>query len=189
MPFHTRQSCINACPTRRAGCPDRHCRADKIGIIEGPNPNEDQMWSCLSLAKDRSTAIWAKPAVHSIAAVRHAREVARLPYDLERGGAKASTNGSASRAQVLAIAAPAHPRSDRRLSALPTNRTAKAPACHCHCALPASKSRKWASVSHFSKVVLVRHQFGRFTTRSGVAVGELKLDPISRRVEEDQLYE
>src|SRR6478609_6715168 len=119
----------------RAGCPYRHCRAGKIGIIEGSNPNEDQMWSCLSLAKDRSTAIWAKPAVHSIAAVRHAREVARLSYNLERGGAKASTNGSASRAQVLAIAAPAHPRSDRRLSALPTNRTAKAPACHCHCAL------------------------------------------------------
>jgi hypothetical protein len=86
----------------------------KIWIIEGPNPNEDQMWSCLSLAKDRSTAIWAKPAVHSIAAVRHAREVARLPYDLERRGAKASTNRSAARAQVLAIAAPAHPRSDRR---------------------------------------------------------------------------
>ena len=135
LPFHTRQRCINASPMWSAGCPDRHCRAGKIGIIEGPNPNEDQMWSCLSLAKDRSTAIWAKPAVHSIAAVRHAREDARLPYNLERGGAKASTNGSASRAQVLAIAAPAHPRSDRRLSALPTNRTAKAPACHCHCAL------------------------------------------------------
>ena len=133
--LHTRQSCINASPTWRAGCPDRHCRAGKIWIIEGPNPNEDQMRPGLSLAKDRSTAIWAKPAVHSIAAVRHAREVTRLPYDLERLGAKASTNRSAARAQVLAIAAPARPRSDRRVSALPTNRTAKAPACHCHCAL------------------------------------------------------
>ena len=135
LSFHTRQRCINASPMWSAGCPDRHCRAGKIWIIEGPNPNEDQMWSCLSLAKDRSTAIWAKPAVHSIAAVRHAREVARLPHDLERGGAKASANRSASPAQVLAIAAPAHPRSDWRVSALPTNRTTKAPACHRHCAL------------------------------------------------------
>ena len=135
LPFHTRQRCIDASPMWCARCPDRHCGAGNIGIIEGPNPNEDQMWSCLSLAKDRSAAIWAKPAVHSIAAVRHAREVARLPHDLERGGAKASANRSASPAQVLAIAAPAHPRSDWRVSALPTNRTTKAPACHRHCAL------------------------------------------------------
>jgi len=135
LPFHTRQRCINACPTWCAGCPDRHCRTGKIWIIEGPNPNEDQMRPRLSLARDRSTAIWAKPAVHSIAAVCHTREVTCLPYDLERLGAKASTNRSAARAQVLAIAAPARPRSHRRLSALPTNRTAKAPACHCHCAL------------------------------------------------------
>jgi hypothetical protein len=147
LPFHTRQRCINACPTWRAGCPDRHCRAGKIWIIEGPNPNEDQMRSHLSLAKDRGTAIWAKPAVHSIAAVCHAREVTCLPYDLERLGAKASTNRSAARAQVLAIAAPARPRSDRRLSALPTNPTAKAPACHCHCALQDQCREKCSSAN------------------------------------------
>jgi hypothetical protein len=112
-----------------------------IGIIEGPNPNEDQMRSCLSLAKERSSASWAKPAVHSIAAVRHTREVTRLPYDLERLGAKASANRPAACAQVLAIAAPAHPCSDRPFSALPTHRTAKAPTRHCHCALQ-SKSRR-----------------------------------------------
>ena len=135
MPFDSRQRFVNASPTRRAGCPDRHCRAGKIGIIEGPNPNEDQMWSCLSLAEERSAARCAEPAVHSIAAVRHARKVACLPDDLERLGAKTSTNGSAARAQVLAIAAPAHSRCDRRFSALPTNCTAKASSCHCHCAL------------------------------------------------------
>ena len=135
MPFHTGQSRINASPTRRTGCPDRHRRAGMIEIVEGPNPNEDQMRSCLSLAKERSSASWAKPAVHSIAAVRHAREVSRLPHNLERLGAKASAHRPAARAQVLAIAAPAHPCSDRRFSALPTHRTAKASTRHCHCAL------------------------------------------------------
>lgn len=133
--FHPRQSCINTSPTRRTGGPDRHCRVGKIWIVESPNPNEDQMRSCLSLAKERSAAIGAEPAVHLIATVRHTREVARFPYDLERCDAKASANRSAACTQVLAIAAPAHPRGDRRLRALPANRTAKTPTCHCHCAL------------------------------------------------------
>src|SRR5262245_57728026 len=90
------------------------------------------MRSCLSLAKERSPASRAKPAVHSIAAVRHAREVTHLPYDLEGLGAKASANRPAACTQKLTIAAPAHPCSDRRFSALPTHRTAKAPTCHRH---------------------------------------------------------
>ncbi len=135
LPFHTRQSCINTSPTRRTGGPDRHCRVGKIWIVETPSPNEDQMRSCLSLAKERSAAIGAKPAMHSTATVRHTGEVARFPYDLERCGAKASANRSAACTQVLAIAAPAHPRGDWRFRALPANRTAKTPACHCHWAL------------------------------------------------------
>ena len=123
--FHTRQSCINTSPTRRTGGPDRHCRVGKIWIVESPSPNEDQMRSCLSLAKERSAAIEAEPSVHSTATVRHTREVARLPYDLERCGAKASANRSAACTQVLAIAAPAHPRGDRRFRALPANRSRK----------------------------------------------------------------
>jgi hypothetical protein len=35
----------------------------------------------------------------------------------------------------LAIAAPAHARGDWRFRALPANRAAKTPTCHCHCAL------------------------------------------------------
>ena len=131
--FHTRQSCINTSPTRRTGGPDRHRRVGKIWIVESPSPNEDQMGSCLSLAKERSAAIGTEPTVHSIATVRHTRKVARLPYDLERCGAKASANRSAACAQVLAIAAPAHARGDWRFRALPANRAAKTPACHCHC--------------------------------------------------------
>ena len=145
LPFHTGQSCINASPTRRAGCPDRHCRAGNIRIIEGANPNEDQMRSCLSFAKKRSTATWAEPAVHSTTAVGHAREVACFPDGLESVRTKASANRSAARAQVLAIAAPAHSGSDRRFGALPTNRTAKAPASHCHCALQGQAQRNAAS--------------------------------------------
>jgi hypothetical protein len=133
--FHPRQSCINASPTRRARGPDRHCRVGKIWIVESPNPNEDQMRSGLSFAKKRSAAIGAKPAVHSTAAVRHTCEVARLSYDLERCSAKASANSSAACTQILAIAAPAHPRGDRRFRALPADRSAKTPACHCHSAL------------------------------------------------------
>jgi hypothetical protein len=135
LPFHAGQSCINASPTWSAGCPDRHCRAGKIRIIKGPNPNEDQMRACLGLAKERRTATWAESAVHSTTAVGHAKEVTRRPGDLESLRTKASANRSAACAQILAIAAPAHARSNRRFSALPTNRPAKAPACHCHCAL------------------------------------------------------
>ncbi len=131
--FCTRQTRINTSPTRRTGGPDRHRRVGKIWIVESPSPNEDQMGSCLSLAKERSAAIGAEPTVHSIATVGHTRKVARFSYDLERCGAKASTNRSAACTQVLAIAAPAHARGDWRFRALPANRAAKTPACHCHC--------------------------------------------------------
>ena len=133
--FCTRQSCINTGPTRRTGGPDRHRRAGKIWIVESPSSNEDQMRSCLSLAKERSAAMGAEPAVHSTATVGHTREVSRFSHDLERCRAKASANRSAACTQVLAIAAPAHSRGDWRFRALPANRAAKTPACHCHCAL------------------------------------------------------
>jgi hypothetical protein len=130
--FRTRQSCINTSPLRRTGGPDRHCRVGKIWIVESPRSNEDQMWSCLSLAKKRSAAIGAEPTVHSTATVRHTQEVARFPHDLERCGAKTSANRSAACTQVLAVTAPAHTRGDWPFRALPANRSAKTPACHCH---------------------------------------------------------
>ena len=135
LSVHARQRCVNASPARRAGCPDRHRRAGKIRIIEGSDTNEDQMRSCLGLAEERRAAVRAKPAVHSIAAVCDAREVARLPCNLESRSAKAGANRSAACAQVLAVSAPAHARNDGRLHALPSNRTAQAPAGHCHRAL------------------------------------------------------
>jgi len=130
--FHSRQRGINASPTRRTGRPYGHCGIGKIRIVESPNPNEDQMRSCLGLAKKRSAANRAKSAVHSTATVGHAGEVARFPYDFERRRAKTSADRSAACAQILTIATPANPRGDRRFHALPANRTAKAPACHCH---------------------------------------------------------
>ena len=133
--FRTRQSCINASPTRRTGGPDRHRRVGEVWIVESPSPNEDQMWSRLSLAKERGAAIGAEPAVHSIATVGHTRKVVRFSCDLERCGAKASADRSAARTQVLAIATPAHARGDWRFGAFPANRAAKTPTCHCHCAL------------------------------------------------------
>ena len=133
--FRTRQCCINPSPTGRTGGPDRHLRVGKIWFVESPSPNEDQMRSCLSFAKERSAAIGAEPAVHSIATIGHTREVARFSYDLERCGAKASANRSAACTQVLAIAAPAHARGDWRFRALPAKCAAKTPACHCHSAL------------------------------------------------------
>ena len=140
--FHPGQRSINASPMRRTGCPDGHCGPGTIRIIEGPNPNEDQMRSRLSLAKKRSATIGAKSAVHTITTVRHTHEVARLPYDLERRGGKASANGSAAGAQVLAIAAPAYPRGDRRFRTLPADRAAQASACQCHRALQGQR-RGW----------------------------------------------
>jgi hypothetical protein len=143
--LHTWQGWVNTSPTRRTGCPDGHCRLGKIRIVERPGPNKDQMRSCLSLAEEWSAAIWAEPAVHSTTAVRHTREVTRLPHDLERQGAKASAYRSTARSQILAIAAPTHPRSDRRLRALPANCTAKAPACHRHFALQGQERGNAAS--------------------------------------------
>lgn len=122
--LYPRQSSINARPSRRTRRPDSHRRVGEIGIVECPSSNVDQVRSCLCLAEEGRATIRAEPAVHSISAVGHAREIARPPTDLERRGAKADTNRSTASAQVLAIAAPAHPRSDRWFSALPANRTA-----------------------------------------------------------------
>ena len=130
--FHTRQCRINTSPMRRTGGPDRHCRGGKIWVVECPNPNEDQMRSCLRFAEERSAAVGAESAVHATATVCHTREVARFPYDPECCRAKASADRSAACTQVLAIAAPTHPRGDWRFRALPANCTAKAPACHRH---------------------------------------------------------
>jgi hypothetical protein len=133
--FHARRGIINASPRWRARCPDGHRRLGELRIVERSNPNEDQMRSSLGLAKQGRATARAEAAVHPIAAVRHTRVVARRTRDLEGRCAKASANGSAACAQVLAIAAPARSRSDRRFSALPMNRTAKATACQCHVAL------------------------------------------------------
>src|SRR5688572_20459360 len=130
--FRTRQSWINASPTRCTGGPDRHRRVGEIWIVEGSSANKDQMRPCLGLAEERRAALGAEPAVHSIATVGHTREVARSPDDLERCRAKASANRSAACTPVLAIAAPAHARCDWRFHALPANRTTKTPACHGH---------------------------------------------------------
>src|SRR5438270_2355880 len=133
--FHAGRGIINASPSWRARCPDGHRRLGELRIVERSYPNEDQVRSSLGLAKQGSATARAEAAVHPIAAVRHTRVVARRTRDLEGRCAKASANRSAACAQVLAIAAPARPRSDRRFSALPTNRTAKATACQCHVAL------------------------------------------------------
>ena len=135
-----RQSSVNASPLRRTRRPDSHRRGDEIGIVECPSSNVDQVRSCLCLAEERRAAFRAETAVHSISAVRHTREITRPPTDPERRGAKTDPNRSTASAQVLAIAAPAYPRSDWRFSALPANRTAKTPASNCHCSLQAEDS-------------------------------------------------
>jgi hypothetical protein len=135
----TRQFSIDAGPARCTRCPNGHCRPRTIRIVKASNPNEYQMWSRLCLAEQRSTAGRAKSPMHAVATVRGAREVSRPPRNLERRAAKASSNRPATCPQVLAIAAPAGARSDRRFLALPTNRPAKAPASQCHCTLPGVK--------------------------------------------------
>ena len=132
LTLHTWQGIVNASPARRAGRPDRHRRPCQVRIVQGSTPYEDQMRSCLSLAKHRSSTAWAESAVHSVATVRRTRIVARRTYYAEGCRPKANANGSAASAQILAIAAPANPRRNRRLCALPANRTAKASACYRH---------------------------------------------------------
>ena len=150
--LHLRQLRVNAGPTWRAGCPDGHRGAGEIWIIERSDSNEDQVGSCLSLAKEWSTAISAKATVHSIAAVRGAQKVARLSRNVERRRAKASANRSTSRAQVLTVTAPTHARNDRRFPAFPANRTAEASASYCHRSLQYQKREN----AHANRSYLLR---------------------------------
>src|SRR5204863_4224312 len=110
---------VNAGPTWRAGCPDGHRGAGEIRIIKSSDPHEDQVRSCLGLTKERSTAIAAESTVHSISAVRDAREVACVSRNLEHRRAKAGAHGSAARTQVLTVSTPTHARNDWRLQAFP----------------------------------------------------------------------
>jgi hypothetical protein len=135
LPFHARRSTIDAGPRRRARRPDGHRRLGQLRIVERADANEDQVRSNLGLAEQWGAAARAEPAVHPVAAVRNTRVVDRRPGDREGRCAKAGADGSAASTQVLAIAAPAHPRRDRRFGALPPNRTAKATPCHGHLAL------------------------------------------------------
>lgn len=135
LPFHARRGGVDASPRWRARRPDAQRRLPELRIVERSNPNEDQVRSSLGLAEQWCATARAEPAVHPIAAVRHARVVARRTRDREGSGAKAGANRSAACAQVLAIAAPTHPRGDRRFGALPTNGPAKATSCHGHVAL------------------------------------------------------
>jgi hypothetical protein len=133
--LNTRQPSVDAGPLRRARRPNGHGGGCKIRLVKASNPNEYQVRACLSLAEQRSTARRAKSPMHAVAAVRGAREVAHLPYHLERRRAKASSHRPASCPKVLAVAAPANARSNGRFLTLPTNRTAKASSSHCHSAL------------------------------------------------------
>ena len=133
LSFHARQRRVDASPARCARRPDRHCGAGTIRIVEGANPNEDQMRSCLGLTEQRGAANRTKATAHPVTAVREAREAARLPDDAEGLGSKARADCSAACAQVLAVAAPAHPRRDRRCRTVPTNSATKAAPCQCHC--------------------------------------------------------
>jgi hypothetical protein len=135
--FLARRGIINASPRWRAGSPDRHRRLCELRIVERSNSNEDQVRSSLGLAKQRRATTRTEASVHPIAAIRHTPVVTGGTHHLEGRCAKASANRSAACAQVLAVAAPAHPRRDRRFSALPTNRFAKATPCQCHFALQA----------------------------------------------------
>ena len=139
--LHTRQFSIDAGPARCTRRPNGHCRARTIRIVKASNANEYQMWSRLCLAEQGSTTGRAKSPMHPVATVRDAREVRRPPHNLKRGGAKASSNRPTTRPQVLAIAAPAGARSDRRFVALPTNRPAKTAASQCHRNSPRGRER------------------------------------------------
>jgi hypothetical protein len=134
LAFRMWQCIIDASPAWRAGCPDGHRRPCEIRIVERSDSNENQMWSSLSFAKHRSAAVRAESAAHSVATVRHTRVLTRRTRDLEGRCAKASANRPAACAQVLAIAAPTHSRRNRRFSALPANRAAKASSCYRHLA-------------------------------------------------------
>ena len=133
--LNARQRRVDAGPLRRARRPNGHCGLCAIRIVKASNPNEYQMRACLSLAKQRRTARRAESSMHAVAAVCRAREGTRLTCNLERRCAKASPHRSASCPKVLAVAAPANARSNRRLLTLPTNCTAKTSASHRHSAL------------------------------------------------------
>src|SRR4051812_5244978 len=113
LPLRPRQLRVDARPTWRAGCPDGHGGAGGGRVIESSDTDEDQVGPCLGLAEERSAAITAEPAVHSIAAVCDARKVAHRSRDFERRRVEASANRSAAGTQVLAVPAPTGARDDR----------------------------------------------------------------------------
>ena len=139
LPFHARRGVINASPRRRTRCPDGHRGLRELRIVERSNPDEDQVRSSLSLAKQGSATARAEAAVHPIAAVRHTQVVARRTRDLEGRCAKASANRSAACAQVLTIAAPAHARRDWRSGALPNEPHRKGNGLLVSCRSPGSR--------------------------------------------------
>lgn len=133
---------IDASPSRRRRCPDRHRRDGEIRVVESADANENEMGTRLGLAEERRPAHWTKAPVHAVATVREAGIITGLPDHRERVGAEAGVYRSAAAADILAVPAPTHARDHRRRRAFPSNRPAQAATCYRHVVLLAAARSK-----------------------------------------------
>jgi hypothetical protein len=113
LTVHLWQARIDASPLWSASSPDCHGRLYPIGLVEGPDPHEYQVRSGLRLAKKWCSTSCAESAVHSIPAVGHTHIVGGRPADSEGCRSKACVDSPATRAKILTLATPAHPRDNR----------------------------------------------------------------------------
>ena len=130
--LHLRQRCVDLGPVGRGLRPDCHRRLSEIRIVESANSHEDQMRPCLGLAEQRCPARRTESPVHLVATGRDTSIVVRLSGHCEGGGAEASVDCSAARADILALPTPTRARDNWRLRAFPADCPAEASSCDRH---------------------------------------------------------
>jgi len=128
LPLQLRQRRVDARPARGRRRPYGDRGIGEVRVVERADAHEDQVRPRLRLAEQRRPARRAEAPVHAVPAAGVALIVAGLARHLERFGKETGVDRSASRAEILAVPAPAHPRDNRRRSAFPSNRAADTPA-------------------------------------------------------------
>jgi len=126
LAFNTRKRTVEACPIRCACCPNGERRPREIGVVKCSDSYEYQVRPGVSLTEERRAACAAEPPAHPVSAIGNAEVVGGISGAGKARRAEARVHRSITCAKILAVAAPAQSRDDRRLCACPANRAAKA---------------------------------------------------------------
>jgi hypothetical protein len=115
MSFDFRQSGVKACPCRRGFGPDCRCGRRLTGIVKRTRADENNRWSLFRLAEDIRPAAGAETPMHGRAAVRLAHVVGERTRNCDVLRAEEGADRPRSGAKILADAAPAISRAERRV--------------------------------------------------------------------------